>query len=68
VRSGAVKRPRNQADKVLAKSMGGRLIHALRLQRKQGLLIAKGSLKAAMIWELLPQKDAYLSRFPVRSL
>lgn len=46
----------NQADKVLAKSIGNRLIHALRLLRKQGRLLATGRIKAAMVWELPPQK------------
>lgn len=43
-------------DKVLAKSIGNRLIHVLRLQWKQGKLIAKGRDKAARIWELPPEK------------
>jgi hypothetical protein len=42
----------DQGDKVLAKSIGSRLIHALRLLRKQGRLTAKGRIKAAMLWEL----------------
>jgi hypothetical protein len=46
----------DQADKVLAKSIGGRLIHALRMLRQQGRIIAKGRLKAAMIWELPSDK------------
>jgi hypothetical protein len=46
----------NQADKVLAKSIGSRLIHALRMLHKQGRLVAKGRFKAAMIWELPSQK------------
>jgi hypothetical protein len=43
-------------DKVLAKSIAYRLIHALRLQSKQGKLLAKGRVKAAMLWELPPEK------------
>jgi hypothetical protein len=39
-------------DKVLAKSICGRLIHALRMQWKSGKLVAKGRDKAARIWEL----------------
>jgi hypothetical protein len=46
----------DQGDKVLAKSIGSRLIHALRLLRKQGRLAAKGRIKAAMVWELPPQE------------
>jgi hypothetical protein len=46
----------NQADKVLAKSIGNRLIHALRLLRRQRRVVAIGRLKAAMIWELPPAK------------
>jgi hypothetical protein len=46
----------DQGDKVLAKSIGGRLIHALGMLRKQGRLMAKGRVKAAMLWELPPQK------------
>ena len=49
----------NQGDKVLAKSIGSRLIHALRLLRKQGRLVVKGRLKAAMIWELPPTKSLF---------
>jgi len=44
-------------DKVLAKSIGLRLIHALRLQWKTGRLIAKpGRDKAAKVWELPAEK------------
>jgi hypothetical protein len=43
-------------DKVLAKSVGYKLIHALRLQQKSGRLVAKGRYKAARIWELPPSK------------
>ena len=46
----------DQRDKVLAKSIGGRLIHALGMLRRQGRLLARGRLKAAMIWELPPEK------------
>jgi hypothetical protein len=46
----------NQSDKVLAKSIGGRLIHSLGMLRRQGRLLAKGRVKAAMLWELPPQK------------
>ena len=41
---------------VLAKSIGGRLIHALGMLRKQGRLLAKGRSKAAVIWDLPSQK------------
>jgi hypothetical protein len=43
-------------DKVLAKSICSRIIHALRLQHRQGKIIAKGRVKAAMLWELPPEK------------
>src|SRR5581483_9611435 len=46
----------NQADKVLAKSIGNRLIHALRLLKRSGKLVTKGRVKAALIWELSPSK------------
>jgi hypothetical protein len=40
----------------LAKSIGLRLIHALRLQCQRGNLRRIGKHKAALIWELPPQK------------
>jgi intracellular sulfur oxidation DsrE/DsrF family protein len=43
-------------DKVLAKSLCWKLIHSLRLHAKQGKLVSKGRNKAAMIWELPPQR------------
>jgi hypothetical protein len=46
----------NQADKVLAKSIGGRLTHAMRMLKRQGRVIATGRVKAALIWELPPTK------------
>jgi hypothetical protein len=46
----------DQGDKVLAKSIGLRLIHALRMQSQRGGIIARGKIKAARIWELPPQK------------
>ena len=46
----------NQADKVLAKSIGSRLIHALGMLRRQRRVIATGRVKAALIWELPPVK------------
>ncbi|HZS64244.1 MAG TPA: hypothetical protein VFA53_07090 [Xanthobacteraceae bacterium] len=46
----------NQADKVLAKSIGSRLIHALRLLRRQRRVVTTGRVKAALIWELPPEK------------
>jgi hypothetical protein len=46
----------NQADKVLAKSIGGRLIHALRMLKRQRRVITTGRVKAALIWELPPVK------------
>lgn len=42
----------NPGDKVLAKSIACKLIHALQLQVKQGKLTAKGRYKAARILEL----------------
>lgn len=45
----------NPNDKVLAKSIGSRIIHALGMLRRQGRLLAKGRDKAAMIWELPPK-------------
>jgi hypothetical protein len=44
----------NQADKVLAKSIGSRLIHALRLLKQSRRVVATGRVKAALIWELPP--------------
>ena len=47
----------DQEDKVLAKSIGLRLIHALRMQSQRGLVKRTGKRhKAALIWELPPQK------------
>ena len=46
----------DQEDKVLAKSIGLRLIHALRMQAQRGGIIARGKHKAARIWELPPIK------------
>ncbi|MGE0280079.1 MAG: hypothetical protein AB7P20_05630 [Rhizobiaceae bacterium] len=46
----------DHGDKVLAKSIGYKLIHALRLQARSGKLIAKGRYKAARIWSLPPEK------------
>jgi hypothetical protein len=46
----------NQADKVLAKSIGNRLIHALRMLKRQRRVITTGRVKAALIWELPPDK------------
>ncbi len=46
----------DQNDKVLAKSIGSRIIHALGMLKRQGRLLAKGRIKAAMVWELPPQK------------
>ena len=43
-------------DKVLAKSIGLRLIHALRKQAQRGGLLRSGKYKAALIWELPPEK------------
>jgi intracellular sulfur oxidation DsrE/DsrF family protein len=43
-------------DKVLAKSVGHKLIHALRLQERSGKLVAKGRYKAARIWSLPPDR------------
>ena len=44
-------------DKVLAKSVCWKLIHALRLQAKQGKMIARGRYKNARIWKLPPHKS-----------
>ncbi len=41
---------------VLAKSIGSRIIHALGMLRRQGRILAKGRIKAAMVWELPPQQ------------
>ena len=46
-------------DKVLAKSIASRLIHALRMQWKRGRLVAKGRDKAARIWELPAVKTLF---------
>jgi hypothetical protein len=46
----------DQGDKVLAKSIGLRLIHALRMQSQRGLVRRIGKNKAALIWELPPEK------------
>ena len=46
----------DQGDKVLAKSIGNRIIHALGMLRRQQRLVAKGRVKAAMLWDLPPQK------------
>jgi hypothetical protein len=46
----------DQGDKVLAKSIGFRLIHALRKQALRGGVVACGKHKAALIWELPPEK------------
>jgi hypothetical protein len=40
------------ADKVLAKAISYRLIHALRIQARTGKLVAMGRDKAARIWRL----------------
>jgi hypothetical protein len=46
----------DQGDKVLAKSIGFRLIHALIKQAQRGNVVALGKHKAARIWELPPDK------------
>jgi hypothetical protein len=46
----------NQADKVPAKSIGGRLIHVLGMLKRRRRVIITGRLKAALIWELPPVK------------
>ena len=46
----------DQGDKVLAKSIGRRLIHALRMQSQRGRMRRSGKHKAALIWELPPEK------------
>jgi hypothetical protein len=40
------------ADKVLAKAISYRLIHALRIQARGGKIVAMGRDKAARIWRL----------------
>jgi hypothetical protein len=40
----------DQGDKVLAKSIGFRLIHALRKQSQRGNVRTSGKHKAALIW------------------
>jgi hypothetical protein len=52
----------DQGDKVLAKTPGLWLIHALCKDKLRGLVTTKGKHKAAYIWELPPQKNAGLSR------
>lgn len=42
----------NPGDKVLAKAISHRLIHALRIQARDGKLIAIGRHKAAHLWRL----------------
>ena len=37
-------------DKVLAKSVGARLIHALRMQAKRGKIAIKGKDRGAIVW------------------
>ena len=39
-------------DKVLAKAVGLRAIHALRQQRRNGAVTATGKQKAALVWKL----------------
>jgi len=39
-------------DRVLAKAIGHRLIHALRIQARNGKLVAVGRQKAARLWRL----------------
>ena len=39
-------------DKVLAKAVSYRLIHALRIQARSGKIIAAGKEKAATVWQL----------------
>ena len=46
----------DQGDKVLAKSIGSRLIHALRILRRHGRIVAKGRDRAAFVWELPAEK------------
>jgi hypothetical protein len=43
-------------DKVLAKSIGNRLIHALRMQAQRGQLVRDGKRHGVSVWELPPQK------------
>jgi hypothetical protein len=45
-----------RGEPMLAKSVGLRLIHALRLQNQRGLVRRVGKSKAALIWELPPEK------------
>ena len=40
-------------DKVLAKSVAAKLIHALRMQAKRGSLAAIGKHRGAMVWDAL---------------
>jgi hypothetical protein len=37
-------------DRVLAKSVAGRLIHALRMQAKRGKLAISGKERGAIVW------------------
>jgi hypothetical protein len=41
-------------DKVLARSMAMRLIHALRMQWRRGLINGDGKVKGARVWTLKP--------------
>lgn len=45
-------------DKVLAHAMAQRMIHALRMQGKRGLLSAKGKVKGATVWALMGKPGA----------
>ncbi len=39
-------------DKVLAKSVAARLIHALRMQAKRGKIAVRGKERGAIVWEM----------------
>ena len=43
-------------DKVLAKALALKLVHAMRMQAQRGRVIARGKVKGTRIWELPPQK------------
>jgi hypothetical protein len=45
-------------DKVLARALASRMIHALRQQWRRGLLTGEGKVKGARIWALSPQWTA----------
>lgn len=47
-------------DKVLARAMAMRLIHALRMQWRRGLIDGDGKVKGARVWAARPQREQLL--------